>query len=228
MSIAANFDRVRLRIATACAEAGRAVSEVTLVAVSKTKPVEAIREAISVGQRVFGENYVQEAVAKGGLLGGSWEPHLIGPLQRNKAKAAVGLFSLIHSVDRVELAVEIDKIAAARGIVQEVLIQVNVSGEASKAGIAPDLLLPLLDQLGELPGLRLRGLMCIGRFLPEGIQSAERRAEFGALRALRDRASAHLGSPLPHLSMGMSDDFALAIAEGATLVRVGSALFGER
>ena len=228
MSIAANIDLIRHRIAEACENAGRGAGEVTLVAVSKTKPVEAIREAIMVGQRVFGENYVQEAVAKSEQLGASWEPHLIGPLQRNKAKAAVGLFSLIHSVDRRELAVELDKIASTRGVEQRILLQVNVSGEESKSGVEPAALLPLLDQIAELPALRICGLMCIGRFLPEGVQSAERRAEFASLRNLRDRASAHLGAPLPHLSMGMSDDFALAIADGATLVRVGSALFGER
>lgn len=228
MSIAANIDLVRSRIAEACQQAGREVSGVSLVAVSKTKPVAAILEAIEAGQHRFGENYVQEAVAKAEVLGEQWEPHLIGPLQRNKAKLAVGLFSLIHSVDRVELALELGKVAAARGLVQEILIQVNVSGEESKSGVAPDSLLALLDQVGELSSLRICGLMCIGRFLPEGAQTAERRAEFGELRALRDRASVHLGAPLPHLSMGMSDDYTLAIAEGATLVRVGSALFGER
>ncbi len=231
MSVGANIQAVRSRIADACKVAGRALDEVALIAVSKTKPVEAILAAIEVGQLRFGENYVQEAVSKAEALKGmgvAWEPHLIGPLQRNKAKLAVGLFQLIHTVDRLELALELDKIATARGLLQAVLVQVNVSGESNKSGVAPEELLPLLDGIEALRSVSVQGLMCIGKFLPEGELADERRAEFASLRKLRERASAHLGRPLPHLSMGMSDDFLLAIEEGATLVRVGSSIFGER
>ena len=231
MGISENLVTVRHRIAAACERTGREVDDVVLIAVSKTKPIESMVEAYAAGQRIFGENYVQEAAQKATELkerGIPAELHLIGPLQRNKAKLAVGLFSLIHSVDRIELALEVHKVAVLREVVQDVLIQVNVSGEVSKSGVAPESLLELVNGLGKLNGIRLQGLMCIGRFLPEGVQVDERRAEFALLRKLREQVSEHLGVRLPHLSMGMSDDFVLAVEEGATLVRVGSALFGAR
>jgi pyridoxal phosphate enzyme (YggS family) len=176
------------------------------------------------GQSVFGENRVQVALAKMGEVGPArW--HLVGHLQRNKARHAVGAFDLIHAVDDLELAREIDRRAAARSFVQPVLVEVNVAGEDTKEGVAVDALPRLLEDMVPLPSLDLQGLMAIPP--PAGDPEASR-PWFRELARLRDASARRLGRPLPHLSMGMSDDFEVAIEEGATLVRVGRALFGER
>ena len=226
-SIAENLRLVRQRMARACAEAGRDPQHVTLLAVSKTCPADAVRAAAAAGQRAFGENYVQEALAKIEALadlraGISW--HLIGPLQSNKTRVVAEAFDWVHSVDRLKIA---ERLSAQRDVhlpPLAVCIQVNVSGEASKSGVAPDELPALAHAVAALPRLRLRGLMAI----PEPTSDvALQRARFAALRALRDRLNAE-GLALDTLSMGMSDDLEAAIAEGSTMVRVGTAIFGSR
>ena len=191
---------------------------VTLLAVSKAQPAEAVREAYAAGQRHFGENYVQEwrekAEALSDLPGLAW--HFVGSLQTNKVKYLVGRVALVHTVDRLELAREISRRSSQRGVATAVLLEVNVAGEASKSGCPPAEVPALAEAVRALPGLELRGLMCIPP--AEG----DPRPHFRALRALRDR----LG--LAELSMGMSGDYLAAIEEGATIVRLGTAIFGER
>ncbi len=197
---------------------------VTLVAVSKTQPAEAIREAYAAGQRHFGENYAQEWRDKASALADLpdlvW--HFIGALQTNKVKYLVGAAEprarWVHTVDRLALAEELSRRSARAGVTTRVLVEVNVAGEASKSGCAAADVAPLCDASARLPGLEVRGLMCIPP--AEG----DPRPHFARLRALRDA----LGRGLPDLSMGMSGDYEAAIAEGATLVRVGSAIFGAR
>jgi hypothetical protein len=211
-------------IATAAQRAKRDPSEIEIIAVTKTQPVPAIQEAMRAGVVLFGENKVQEARGKIEELGrGAW--HLIGHLQSNKAKEAVRLFDSIDSVDRAELAEEINLRADAFGKTQNVLLQVNVAGESTKFGCAPDVARGLAEKINELPRLALRGLMAIAPFTPDSEKS---RPHFAALRELRDKLVAETGLHLPVLSMGMSGDFAVAIEEGATQVRIGTALFGER
>ena len=223
--IARRLQEVRYRIAAACARARRDPASVTLVAVSKTVPVEAVREALAAGQAVFGENRVQEAVAKIDQLGPRARWHLVGHLQRNKARHAVGRFELIHSVDDAELARELDRRAGAAARVQPVLVQVNLSREPTKTGTEEEGLAPLVDAVAALDHLDLRGLMTI----PPPVEVAEAsRPWFAKLREVRDRAAVRVGRELPDLSMGMTDDFEVAVEEGATLVRVGRAIFGER
>jgi pyridoxal phosphate enzyme (YggS family) len=216
---------VQARISAACSRAGRDPSQVTLVAVSKTMPALRVSEMLQAGQRVFGENRVQEALAKMSEVGPPARWHLVGHLQRNKARHAVGAFELIHSVDDLDLAREIDRRAAAAGIVQAVLVEVNVAGEGTKHGVAPEALAALLEGMAGLPALDLQGLMAIP---PPVEDPARARPWFASLAKLREEAARRLGAALPHLSMGMSDDFEVAVEEGATLVRVGRALFGER
>ncbi len=197
----------------------------TLVAVSKTVPAERLREMLGCGHAVFGENRVQEALRKIPLVGPGARWHLVGHLQRNKARHAVGGFDLIHSVADVDLARELDRRAAAAGIVQPCLVEVNVAGEGTKEGVDEGGLPELLDAILPLEHLELRGLMCI----PPPVEHAEQaRGWFARLREVRDRAAARAGHALPELSMGMTDDFEVAVEEGATLVRVGRGLFGER
>jgi pyridoxal phosphate enzyme (YggS family) len=193
---------------------------VTLVAVSKTQPPEAIREAYAAGQRHFGENYAQEWRDKSRALADLPELvwHFIGALQTNKVKYLAGLVGWVHTVDRLALAEELSRRSVGRAAVTRVLLEVNVAGEASKSGCAPGDVGALAEAVARLPGLELRGLMCI----PPADE--EPQGHFAALRRLR----ASLPLPLPDLSMGMSGDFATAIEEGATLVRVGTAIFGAR
>jgi hypothetical protein len=198
---------------------------VRLVAVSKAFPAATVRELLDCGQHLFGENRVQEALAKIPEVGPGATWHLVGSLQRNKARHAVGVFELIHSVDDARLAREIDQRAAARAVRQAVLIQINLAGEATKSGVDVNGLWPLLDGIAGLQQLDLRGLMTLP---PPATEPEGSRRWFGRLRELRDEASRRSGLPLPELSMGMSDDFEVAIEEGATLVRVGRAIFGER
>ena len=220
-----NLQEVQARIAAACSRVGRDPATVTLVAVSKTIPVPALREVLEAGQVVFGENRVQEALAKMEEVGPPARWHLVGHLQRNKARQAVGRFELIHSVDDLELAREIDRRAAARGAVQPVLVEVNVAGEDTKHGVASSALPALLEGVWALPAVDLQGLMAIP---PPTEDPDASRPWFAALARLREEAVRRLGRPLPHLSMGMSDDFEVAVEEGATLVRIGRAIFGDR
>jgi hypothetical protein len=222
--IAQNLEAVRLRIAAAAQRAGRDPALVRLVAVSKTMPAARLQEAVAAGQRLFGENYLQEARGKIAALPESVIWHFIGHLQSNKAKGAVELFSLIHGVDRLKLAWALDAAAASLGKVQDILVQVNLAGEASKSGAAPEEVPELVRQFNLLPHLKVLGLMTMPPFLdPEAV-----RPYFAALRELRDHCRDLTGLPLPELSMGMSGDFEAAVAEGATLVRVGAAIFGSR
>ncbi|MFI5331547.1 MAG: YggS family pyridoxal phosphate-dependent enzyme [Desulfobaccales bacterium] len=222
--IAQNLEEVRRRMAAAARRAGRDPGQVRLVAVSKTVPVELIRQAVAAGQRLFGENYLQEARGKIEALGEAASWHFIGHLQSNKAKAAVNRFELIHGVDRLKLARALDAAAASAGTIQKILMQVNLAGEASKSGTSPEAAAELQREISQLPHLRLVGLMTMPPFLdPEAV-----RPYFRALRELRDGLQDLGGTPLPELSMGMSGDFEVAIEEGATLVRVGTAIFGSR
>ncbi len=217
--IAANVERVRERIARAAERAGRRPADVLLIGVSKTVEVERIRAAVAAGVTALGENRVQEAKAKVDALGRPAAWHLIGHLQTNKVKDALDLFDVIHSVDRLELARELDRRAAARGKVVDVLLQVNVAAEASKGGVGPDAVGESLDAIGKLAHLRVRGLMTIP---PEAERPDDARPWFRRLRELAERHG------LPELSMGMSGDFEVAVEEGATMVRVGTAIFGPR
>ena len=222
--IAQNLAEVRRRINAAAQRAGRDLAAVRLLAVSKTMPVELIRQAVAADQRLFGENYLQEARPKIEALGQAANWHFIGHLQSKKAKAVVALFELIHGVDRLKLALALDAAAAQMGKVQDILIQVNLAEEATKSGVAPEAAPELLREISRLPHLRVMGLMTMPPFLaPEAV-----RPYFRALRELRDRLTDLSGHSLPELSMGMSSDFEVAIEEGATLVRVGTAIFGSR
>lgn len=222
--LATNIAHVRARIAAAADRRGRRAEDVLLVAVTKTVEAARVREAVALGLRTFGENRVQEAREKiPAVPGASW--HLIGSLQRNKAKEAVRLFEVIESVDSEELAEEISRRAAQQGRVLDVLIQVNVAREPQKHGAAPEDTAALVRRAAGLPGLRLRGFMTIA---PIAANPEEVRPVFRALRDLRDRVAGETGVALPELSMGMSDDFEVAIEEGATMVRVGRAVFADR
>jgi pyridoxal phosphate enzyme (YggS family) len=216
--------RIHDAIASAAQKAGRDPAEIELLAVSKTQPAEVIQEAMRAGISHFGENKVQEARGKIEELGrGVW--HLIGHLQSNKVKDAVRLFDSIDSVDRADLAGEIDHRAEALGKIQNVLLQVNIAGESAKFGCAPDAARALAEAINAMPRLCLRGLMTIAPYSPEPEKS---RPHFAGLRRLRDEIETGAGLRLPVLSMGMSGDFAVAIEEGSTCVRIGTALFGER
>lgn len=193
------------------------------MAVTKTVEAAKVREAVEAGQTLFGENYVQEARAKASEVSGA-EWHFIGHLQTNKARQAVGLFSLIHSLDSDRLAVELDRRAKAQGLIQPVLIEVSF-GEVTKTGVPEDALLPLVDRVLALPNLRLAGLMCMPPFFDEPERA---RPYFAQLARLKERLEDELDVELPELSMGMSGDYEVAIEEGATLVRVGTAIFGRR
>ena len=217
--IRANLQRVLERVARAAERAGRRADDVLLIAVSKTVEAERIAQALAAGVRALGENRVQEARAKIAELGRPAPWHLVGQLQTNKAKEAVDLFDVIHSLDRLELARELDKRARGRGRPVEALVQVNVAGEGQKGGVAPDGLPALLDAVAGLGHVRVRGLMAIP---PEAPDAEGARPWFRALRKLGERHG------LAEFSMGMSGDFEVAIEEGATMVRVGTAVFGPR
>lgn len=227
-SIIENLTAIRTRIHEACLRAGRDPSEVRLVGVTKTVPVDRIREGVRAGIQLLGENYIQEARKKVealGDLGVSW--HFIGHLQSNKAKIAVECCEMIHTVDRESLAQELDRLARKSGRVVPVLIQVNVGDEATKSGISPEELPNLFRSVSGLEGLEVRGLMA----LPPYEEEPERaRPYFRLLRELMEGLRRDAPNPevLRELSMGMSHDFDVAVEEGATLVRIGTALFGER
>lgn len=220
-----NLPRVLDCIAAACDRAGRDRTEVSLVAVSKTFPAERVRQVMDCGQLLFGENRVQEAIAKIPEVGAGARWHMIGHLQRNKARHAIGLFELIHSVDGLKLAGELDRRAESAGLRQPILVEVNLARETSKSGADEADLWPLLDGILPLAHLELRGLMTIP---PHVAQAEEARPWFVRLRDLAEQARRRTGLPLPELSMGMTDDYEVAVEEGATLVRVGRAIFGPR
>jgi pyridoxal phosphate enzyme (YggS family) len=225
MDPAETLQNVRRRIAGACERSGREPDSVSLVAISKTFPAERVREMVACGHDLFGENRVQEALAKIPEVGAGARWHLVGHLQRNKARHSIGVFELIHSVDGLELARELDKRAAAAGVTQPILVQANLSSEETKHGVEGDRIDLLIDGILELGHLDLKGLMTIPPW-PEDPE--ESRPWYVALRELRDRLATRTGRALAELSMGMTDDFEVAVEEGATLVRVGRALFGRR
>jgi pyridoxal phosphate enzyme (YggS family) len=216
--IADNWRAIRARVDAACERAGRSLSEVTIVAVSKFHPISAIRDAIAAGARDFGENYAQELAAKQSELDATW--HFIGRLQRNKAKLVAGKVALVHAVDSVELAVELGKRAGDHA--QAMLIAVNLANEASKGGVTAETAPALAKAIANAPNVVLAGLMTMP---PPDVDP---KPLFEQLRDLRARISDELGAALPVLSMGMSGDFEIAIACGATHVRIGTAIFGER
>jgi len=226
-SVIGNFQLVHSRIASACASAGRAVQAVTLLAVSKTQPASAVREAAAAGQRAFGENYVQEAldkIAELADLRSQLEWHLIGPLQSNKTRVVAEAFDWVHSVDRLKIAQRLSDQRPPHLAPLQLCLQVNISGEDSKSGVAPADVPALAQAVAALPNVRLRGLMAI----PEPAADAQaQRAPHRALRELLAQLQA-LGLAVDTLSMGMSADLEAAVAEGATMVRIGTALFGAR
>lgn len=224
-SITENLDLVKGQIAQAAAKSNRSPDEIELVAVTKTHPAETVHEAADAGHVVFGESKVQEARAKIPLLPSNLHWHFIGHLQKNKVRHALPLFELIHSVDSLELAQAIDRIAQEDGLHPRVLLEVNVAGEASKFGFQPDKLREQMESLLALPRLSVEGLMCIP---PLGEDAKASRKYFVMLRELRDNFETDFDLKLRHLSMGMTNDYTVAVEEGATLVRVGTAIFGER
>lgn len=218
--------RVKEEIVEAAIRSGRTGEDVTLVAVSKLHPAIDIRALAEVGQVDFGENYVQEALDKQEVLADldvKW--HFIGGLQSNKAKFVAGRFGLVHSVDSRKLAQTLHKKAAELGVVQDMLIQVNIAGEVQKSGITRESLHSLAEEVMEMPHLRLVGLMTMPPFFDDPERA---RPVFSQLREIRETLEKQLGVSLPHLSMGMTGDFVSAVEEGATLVRVGTRIFGER
>lgn len=225
MNLSENLAAIQERIRAACARVGRDPASVTLLAVTKTHPPEAIKEAAELGLRCFGENKVQEAKAKIPLCPGNLHWHFIGHLQSNKCRDAVELFEMIQGVDSLALAQELNKRAEQAAKTLAILLEINVAGEASKFGYPPERMLAELAAINALPRLEIHGLMAIPPFTPVPEKA---RPYFRKLRELQTQAEAILGAPLPHLSMGMSGDFEVAIEEGSTMVRVGTALFGER
>jgi pyridoxal phosphate enzyme (YggS family) len=231
IDVAANLERLVERMARACARAGRREQDVALVAVSKRIDLDLVAAAVRAGQVDLGENRLPEAVDRQAELtalepaAGEVRWHFIGHLQRNKASRAAGRFHLIHGVHSLDLARRLDRKAAELALVQPVLLQVNVTAEPQKDGLDPAVLDDVAAAVADLPNLDLRGLMCMARI---GDPEPALRRTFADLREHRDRLAASLGRPLPELSMGMSGDFEAAIAEGATLVRIGTAIFGQR
>ncbi len=225
MDIAANLTSVRQRISAACARSGRDASSVTLVTVSKGHPAQTVTAAAELGLTIFGENRVQEAKVKIGQCSNRLHWHMIGHLQSNKCRDAVHFFEMIQSVDSLALAQEINKWAEKSAKTMRILLEVNVAGESSKFGYSPEKVLAELGELNALPKIELHGLMTVAPYAqdPEKVRPVFRR-----LRELKGQCEEILGAPLPQLSMGMSGDFEVAVEEGATMIRVGSALLGAR
>lgn len=222
-----NLYQVQRNMKNACGRAGRAESDVTLIAVSKTKPVPMLEEIYALGVRNFGENKVQELVDKAGQLPGDIRWHMIGHLQRNKVKYIVDKVYMIHSVDSLRLAEEISREAVKQGVTVNILIEVNVAGEESKFGVSPEETPELVREIACLPGLKVRGLMTIAPF----VENAEdNRIFFSALKKLCvDITNKNIDNVrMDYISMGMTGDYEVAIEEGATFVRVGTGIFGER
>lgn len=225
MDLAANWQKVEEGIQAACNRANRGRSEVSLVAVTKGFAPETVRAAADLGHTLFGESKVQEAKAKISLCPGRLHWHMIGHLQSNKCRDAVYFFKMIESVDSLSLAQEVNKAAEKWGKTIPILLEVNVAGESSKFGFRPEQVLAELERLNALSRIEVHGLMTIAPWSPE---PEKVRPIFQQLRELKEQCEARLGAPLPHLSMGMSGDYEIAIEEGATLVRLGTALFGAR
>ena len=223
--IAEKLERVREQIAQAATKSGRGVDDVELVAISKTHDAQKVREAVEAGQALFGESRVQEARVKIPELPSNLHWHFVGHLQKNKIRHALPLFELIHSVDALALAQEINRIAEEEGLHPRVLLEVNVAGEGSKFGFEPATLRAEMESLLALPRLSILGLMTIPPIADEAEAS---RKYFVQLRELRDQLQTEFHVDLAQLSMGMTQDFLIAVEEGATLVRVGTAIFGER
>ena len=223
--LAANLERVREQIARAATKVGRDVDEIELVAISKTHPAERVREAYEAGQTLFGESRVQEARAKIPELPSAIRWHFVGHLQKNKIRHALPLFEMTHSVDSLALAEDMNRIAEEEGLHPRVLLEVNVAGEGSKFGFKPEALRAEMERLLALPRLSILGLMTIPPLSEEAEAS---RKFFVELCELRDRFQTEFHVDLAQLSMGMTNDFMVAVEEGATLVRVGTAIFGER
>jgi len=225
MDLAINLADIRRRISAACDRAGRPASSVTLLAVSKSHPPATIEAAAAAGLLVFGENKIQEARAKIPQCPGNLRWHFIGHLQSNKCREAVELFAMVQGVDSLALARELNKRAEAAAKTLPILLEVNVAGEASKFGYQPAQLLAEWAELNAMPRLEIHGLMTVPPYVTDPEKA---RPHFRRLRELKSRCEELLGAPLPHLSMGMSGDFEVAIEEGATIVRIGTALFGKR
>ena len=225
INIEANLNRVKNEIAHAAQVAGRNTTDIELVAVTKTHPAEIVREAIDAGQTLFGESKVQEARVKIPLLPSNLRWHFIGHLQKNKIRHALPFFEMIHSVDSVDLAQAINRIAQEDGLHPRILLEVNVAGEGSKFGFKAATLQAELESLLMLSRLSIEGLMCIP---PVAGEAEASRKYFVELRELRDALEKQFQMKLPQLSMGMTNDYSVAVEEGATLVRVGTAIFGER
>ena len=224
-SVAENLERVREQIARAAAKSGRTTDDVELVAITKTHPADKVREAIEAGHTLFGESRIQEARAKIPELPSNLRWHFVGHLQKNKIRHALPLFEMIHSVDSLALAQDNNRIAEEDGMHPRVLLEVNVAGEGSKFGFSPDKLSDQMEELLALPRLSILGLMTIPPLAEEAEAS---RKYFVQLREMRDRLQTEFRVDLAQLSMGMTQDFPIAVEEGATLVRVGTAIFGER
>ncbi len=226
-----NLEDIRKRIADACSRCGRDAGEVVLVAVSKTNPAQAVINAVTCGQIVFGENRVQELCEKqdevSAAVSKPLEWHLIGHLQTNKVKYVIGRVKLIHSVDSLKLACEIDKESAKKGLISDILLEINISGEDSKFGLRPDEVLPVVSEISRMKNVRLRGLMTVAPFTDE---PETNRIYFRKLKDLSvDISSQNIDNiDMSVLSMGMTGDFEIAIEEGATLIRVGTGIFGAR
>ena len=225
MDLSANLENIRSRIASACLRAGRTPDSVTFLAVSKGQPPAVVRAAAGLGLALFGENRVQEARPKIGQCPGHLRWHMIGHLQSNKFRDAVHFFEMIQSVDSLDLAREIDKWAGKSAKTMPILIEVNIAGESSKFGYPPAQLLADLAEINALRKIEIHGLMTVAPWTadPEKV-----RPVFRQLRELKEQCEQILGAPLPHLSMGMSGDYEVAIEEGATIIRLGSAFFGPR
>jgi pyridoxal phosphate enzyme (YggS family) len=225
MDLEANLKAVQQRIEGACARAGREPGSVTLIAVTKGQPPEVVCVAAALGLSLFGENKVQEGKAKIPLCSGRLRWHMIGHLQTNKCRDAVGLFEMVQSVDSLHLAEELNQRADQAAKTLPILLEVNAVGEASKFGCRPDQLLADLSRINALPKIEIQGLMTV----PPWASDPEKvRPVFRQMQELKQRCEQLLGAPLPHMSMGMTGDFEVAIEEGATMIRIGTALFGER
>jgi len=225
MDLSANLENIRSRINAACLRAGRAPESVTFLAVTKGQPPAIVRAAAGLGLTLFGENRVQEARPKIGQCPGHLRWHMIGHLQSNKCRDAVHFFEMIESVDSLDLAREINKFADKSAKTMRILIEANIAGESSKFGYPPAQLLADLAEINALHKIEIHGLMTVAPWAPD---PEKVRPIFRQLRELKEQCEQILGAPLPHLSMGMSGDYEVAIEEGATIVRLGSALFGPR
>jgi len=226
MTIAGQLQKIHQQMTAAAEKCGRNPAEIALLAVSKTVTVDKIREATAAGQRIFGENYLQEAEEKYRQLAGLAKLHCIGHIQSNKAKIAATIFSMVQTIDREKIAHELNKHRQAIGKPLDALVQVNIAGEEQKSGVKPENCESLLRMIQELPWLRLTGLMTIP---PYSVNPEDSRPFFRELRQLANKLAAKnlFAGPRVELSMGMSGDFAVAIEEGATIIRVGTAIFGE-